>query len=152
MTRGTTDARSRAVALLARREHSRRELERKLRSKGFESGEVTAAIEDLADRGWQGDARFADTLVRTRVAGGYGPLRIRMELEQHGVEAAAGEAAMADVADWRGLACDVARRRWSAGLLRSDHAQRRKAVEFLVRRGFAPDDAHAAIADLSDPA
>lgn len=150
MTRAPADAKTRAVSLLARREHSRRELERKLRAKGFEPGEVAAAVEDLAAKGWQDDARFAETLVRTRVASGYGPLRIRMELEQHGVGETAGEAAMADVEDWRELARDVARRRWSRDAV-ADPARRRKAVEFLVRRGFAPDDAYAAIHSLADP-
>ena len=67
----------RALGLLVRREHSRKELTRKLAAKGLESEDVTAAVERLAAEGWQDDTRFAESLVRSRAGNGYGPLRIR---------------------------------------------------------------------------
>src|SRR3970282_1134696 len=75
----------RAVGLLSRREHSRRELTRKLCERGLAADEVEAAVEKLATDGWQDDARFAQFLLRSRVSGGYGPIRIRAELATHGL-------------------------------------------------------------------
>ena len=67
----------RALGLLVRREHSRKELGRKLAARGVEAGEAEAAIERLAGEGWQDDTRFAQFLVRSRAATGYGPIYIR---------------------------------------------------------------------------
>ena len=67
----------RALGMLVRREHSRKELTRKLASQGIDAGEAAEAIDKLAKDGWQDDLRFAEMLVRTRAAAGYGPIRIR---------------------------------------------------------------------------
>lgn len=146
------DPAARAIALLARREHSRSELVRKLAARGVEPERARCVVDELAGKGWQDDARFAETLVRTRAGSGYGPLRVRVELEQHGVDAADIQAAMAaEVACWREVAQGFAGRRWSAADL-ADPARRRKAVDTLIRRGFGRDDAYAAIDALEMPA
>ena len=85
----------RALGLLTRREHSRRELERKLTARGVDAGDAQAAVAKLADAGWQDDARFAESLLRSRIASGYGPRHIRAELGTHGLDDGAIEAAMA---------------------------------------------------------
>jgi len=54
----------RALGLLVRREHSRKELVRKLRGRGVEPEAAVAAVGRLAEEGWQDDARFAASLVR----------------------------------------------------------------------------------------
>src|SRR5688572_10908200 len=69
----------RALGFLVRREHSRKELTRKLNSRGLDATEAAAAVERLAGQGWQDDARFAESLVRSRAGNGYGPIRIRAE-------------------------------------------------------------------------
>src|SRR5690606_12886983 len=76
----------RAIALLSRREHSRRELERKLIQRGFGADEVAAALDRLQSAGLQDDARFAEALGRSRAEAGRGPLRLRAELAQHGLD------------------------------------------------------------------
>src|SRR5687767_12564106 len=64
----------RALGLLVRREHSRKELTRKLLARGVERDEAEAAVARLAGEGWQDDVRFAELLVRSRASTGYGPL------------------------------------------------------------------------------
>ena len=136
----------RALALLVRREHSRKELARKLADRGIEQEAASAAIERLTGDGWQSDARFAEMLVRTRVAHGQGPIRIRAELGTHGLDSEAIEAAMAPFdGAWRQAARDVARRRFGLELASADIAQRRKIADFLYRRGFDGDTVRAAI-------
>lgn len=125
----------RALALLVRREHSRKELTRKLAARGIESEAASAAVDRLTGDGWQSDARFAEMLVRTRVAHSQGPVRIRAELGSHGLDHDAIETAMsAFEGSWRQIAQDLARRRFGSGLVSQPH--RRKAADFLYRRGF----------------
>ena len=126
----------RALALLVRREHSRKELTRKLAERGIENEAASAAVDRLTGDGWQSDARFAEMLVRTRVANSQGPVRIRAELGSHGLDRDAIEAAMATFdGSWRQIAQDLASRRFGPDFI-SDLAHRRKAADFLYRRGF----------------
>lgn len=126
----------RALGLLVRREHSRKELGRKLKARGIEAEAVDAAITRLADEGWQDDARFAEMLVRSRVSGGYGPLHIRAELGTHGLDSAQIEAAMATFeGDWVENARDLICRRFGENGPQ-ELPQRRKAADLLARRGF----------------
>jgi regulatory protein len=135
----------RAAGLLVRREHSRRELKRKLTARGVAAEEAEAAVERLAGQGWQDDDRFAESLARSRAAAGYGPLRIRAELAAHGLAGEQIEAALAACeADWSENARHAIARRYRAAEL-SDPARRRKAAEFLFRRGFDHDSVYAAI-------
>lgn len=137
-------ATQRALGLLTRREHSRKELFRKLTSRGVDPVEVAAAVDRLAGEGWQDDARFAESLVRARSASGYGPRHIRAELGTHGLGTEAVEAAMATFeGDWTELARDLVCRRFGdAGP--DGMAQQRKAADFLMRRGFDMDSIRAA--------
>lgn len=143
----------RALGLLVRREHSRRELERKLVARGVEKDEATAAVARLRDAGWQDDLRFACSLARTRASGGYGPLRIRAELGTHALPAetvAAAFAALTEAGedDWPRMAADLVRRRF--GHVAGDAARARKAADFLVRRGFDGDSVRAAVRGLPE--
>lgn len=147
------DPTQRAIGLLARREHSRRELKRKLTTRGVEDGEAEAVLEKLAERGWQDDARFAQTLARTRIGMGHGPLRIRAELGTHGLSGEQIEAALEELApDWAEQARQAVLKRFTAADM-ADPQRRRKAAEFLFRRGFDHDSVRAATRyDPDDPA
>jgi regulatory protein len=133
----------RALGLLVRREHSKKELARKLAARGVEEGDAAAAIERMAAAGWQDDARFAASLARMRAGAGYGPLRIHAELGTHGLSdevIALAFAALAEAGedDWAGRARELVLRRFGADFA-ADLARRRKAADFLLRRGFDGD-------------
>ena len=149
----------RALALLVRREHSRRELERKLTARGIERHDARAAVDRMAEAGWQDDGRFAALLARSRAVSGYGPLRIRVELESHGLGAEVIDdafRALAEAGDdgWLEQACDQVRRRFPVAADEDTEAmwkRRRKAADFLVRRGFDMDTVRRASAfELED--
>lgn len=126
----------RALGLLVRREHSRKELGRKLRAKGIDAEKAEAAVAKLAGEGWQDDVRFAEALVRNRSGAGYGPLHIRAELGMHGLDSELIEAAMATFeGDWAENARDLVCRRFGESGPQ-ELAQRRKAADMLARRGF----------------
>ena len=144
------DAYQRALGLLVRREHSRRDLARKLAQRGVEPAEAEAAVERLAGQGYQDDQRFAEAFARDRTSAGYGPVRIRAELAGHGLsEDAIATALAACEADWSALARRQVERRWRPAEL-ADPARRRKAVEFLLRRGFDQGDAWSAVRSAPD--
>ena len=150
--RAQPSATQRALGLLTRREHSRKELARKLTARGVDAGEVETVVARLADEGWQDDTRFAESLVRGRANAGYGPLRIRAELGMHGLGRDEVAAALdAFEGDWGELARALVRRRFGETGPR-DPAQRRKAAELLLRRGFDGDSIRAATRfDPHDP-
>lgn len=150
--RGQPTPLQRAIGLLSRREHSRRELVRKLAARGVELPEAEAAVERLAGEGWQDDARFAESLVRSRAGSGYGPVRIRAELATHGLDDAVVSGAVASYGgDWLENARDLVRRRFGPGLDR-DLPRQRKAADLLYRRGFTGDQVRAVVRgiDLDD--
>lgn len=130
------DPRLKALELLARREHSRRELTRKLADRGFDADAAARAVGDMAERGWQDDARFAESLARSRMHAGHGPLRIRAELRLHGIGEDGIEAALAACeVDWNTQAADLLRRRFGTGEAPSRQETARRGA-FLQRRGF----------------
>lgn len=141
----------RAIGLLSRREHSQTELIRKLCARGLPSEAVEAAVVKLAADGWQDDARFAELVVRSRVSGGYGPIRIRAELGTHGLDREMVAAALVTFeGQWVETARDLVRRRYGPGVV-DNPALHRKAADFLLRRGFDGDCLRAAFrADPSD--
>ena len=134
----------RALGLLVRREHSQRELARKLTTRGVTADDAKAAVDKLKAAGWQDDGRFAENLVRSRAAAGFGPVRIRAELAMHGLDRELIGAALEGFeGDWNDLARDLIRRRFGPTAM-EDRLQQRKGAELLLRRGFSGDQIRAA--------
>lgn len=129
------DPRTQALKLLARREHSARELKRKLQARGISEHDADSAVAHAASEGWQSNPRYAEMLVRTRIAGGYGPVRIEAELEVAGLPGEEIRAALEDAAvDWDTLAAEVHARKFGAPPRSS--AERAKHYRYLQGRGF----------------
>ena len=82
------EARKKAMDYLARREHSRDELYRKMEKAGFEPNVALDAIDQLQKDGLQSDRRFVDAFIQARIGQGKGPVRIRAELSQRGIREA----------------------------------------------------------------
>ena len=72
--------------LLARREHGRVELTRKLRQRGAEAELIETALDRLTEEGLLSEARYLESFVSYRARSGYGTLRIREELSQRGLQ------------------------------------------------------------------
>lgn len=97
MSEAARDIRDNCLRWLAAREHSRKELRQKLAAKGFGCDEALAVIEELAGEGFQSDARYAESYARSRILKGYGPIRIRYELKQAGIDPDGEEEAAFDL-------------------------------------------------------
>ncbi len=125
-----------ALALLARREHSARELKSKLERRGLDDADSAKALAELQAKNYQSDDRFGEMLVRSRLEGGYGARWILAELRQHGIgEARARELIDAAEPDWPELVRRQLRRRYGSRKA-ADFAERNKRAAFLLRRGF----------------
>jgi len=131
--------RNSALDILSRREHTRLELSRKLRAKDFSDDEIEDQLDILKQEGLQSDERFAESYVNMRRNRGYGPLKIKQELQQKGV---AGE--MVDdfvefnAQVWIETACQAYDKKYSVKSLNTAN-ERAKRMRFLQSRGFTGD-------------
>lgn len=125
-----------AMDLLARREHGRAELSRKLRQRGAAQELIDPALERLAEEGLLNESRYLESYIASRARNGYGPLRIREELSQRGLPRGEIEQALsaADI-DWRAQLQDVWRRKFPA--LPKDARERAQQGRFLSYRGYS---------------
>lgn len=138
-----------AIGLLARREHSACELQRKLAQRGFDLSAIDEVIGRLAEQGWQSDRRYAEAYVRMRIERGYGAQSIRAELAQRGVASALIQSALdaADV-DWQACAQRQIQRHYHAPPANFDEKLRR--YRYLMARGFSPEQSREASAQWHD--
>lgn len=137
-------AQNSALRSLGRREHSAAQLKAKLEFRGYDDETVEQTVEKLTEKGWQSDARYAELLVRSRVAQGYGPVRIEAELSVAGIPDAEIAAALdAAECNWTELAQSVQQRKF--GSLPENMAERHKQYRYLAGRGFAPEQIFAVL-------
>lgn len=135
-----------ALRLLARREHSRLELARKLARRGWSEPAIEAAIDELAEQDLQSDERYAESYVRQRIAKAYGPLRIRAELSERGVDRAqVARALESESPDWFAIAANWYEKRYGTAAP-VDLREKSRRQQALARRGFA----HEHIRELFD--
>lgn len=134
-----------SLELLARREHSRRELTLKLSGRGFPDDVIALALDELERTGALADTRFTDSFVRSRIAKGQGPQRIRAELAQRGIaDSEADDGLRAADVDWLATIRAVRAKRFGAELPR-DYAERARQARFLQYRGFDSSQIRAAL-------
>ena len=126
------------LRLLARRDHSRRELERKLLRRGHEADEIASALIRLAELGYMDDAAFASGLVRRR-SSSRGPLALSAELAGKGIERSLAEAALALFAPDAQLeaATRIAERLYAAGPPLGYREALDRIGSKLMRRGYS---------------
>jgi regulatory protein len=140
---------SRALRLLAAREYSRTELERKLRPHEEQPGALAAVLDDLTAKGFVSEARVVESLVQRR-AGRLGAARIRQELQAKGIAPEAVAEAVAGLKESElDRAAEVWRRRFDA--LPSDAASRAKQARFLMARGFGGETVRKVLAGAGLP-
>ncbi|WP_454875892.1 recombination regulator RecX [Pseudomonas farris] len=126
-----------AMDLLARREHGRVELTRKLRQRGALPEIIDTALDRLTEEGLLSESRYLESFVSYRARSGYGPLRIREELSQRGLQRTDIELALRESGiNWQEQLEDTWRRKF-AGHLPIDARERAKQGRFLSYRGYS---------------
>ncbi len=147
---GDEPARAAALRLLARREHTRRELLDKLAQRGFAEAQASPVLDALAEEGLLDESRFAEAFVRSRIQRGQGPLRIEQEMRRRGLPGAlADEALAAAEVDWQAQARAVRAQRFGEQPPAGRREVQRQA-QFLQRRGFTAEQARAATLGAED--
>ena len=145
MDSSTKEARNKAVAMLARREYSRAELQAKLNAAGFPQPIIVATVSALEREGWLSDERFTDAFIRVRRERGYGPVRIRAELRARGVSDELIDQRL-DLRDpaWLRPLEQVWSKRFRARQ-GADLAERARQQRFFQARGYTTEQIHAVI-------
>ena len=126
------------MRFLARREHSRAELRRKLAPRVTEGDDLEAVLDDLARRGWLSDLRFAELTARAK-ARRFGPAKVAHYLKSRGVDEASIAAGVAAA----GVeACANMEAIWASRYkaMPADEKERARQVRFLQGRGFALEE------------
>lgn len=138
-----------SVSLLARREHSSLELQRKLLAKGFPEPLIEATLQRLAADKLLSDERFAEAYVQSRMNRGFGPLRIEAELRERGTPADLIKAWVTPNAQhWREQARVTWRKRF--GREPKDYQERARQMRFLQQRGYTTDQINAVFKTLKN--
>ncbi len=135
--------------LLSAREHSQKELARKLKSKQFDSNLSKAIINELTEQGWQSDTRYAESYSRYRIQKGYGPIKILFELNQQGIDHFDINPVLQDLdEDWQSILNQVYEKKYPAetGITPQEWNKR---YRFLTQRGFSNDMIKQLFKDLN---
>ncbi len=131
------DVRRRAMDLLARREHSRLELQRKLLLRGYSPDIIETVLNRLVQDNLLSDARFTEAYVNMRKKMGFGPMRLREELRERGVCATLIERELEAIQhEWPAIVARVRYKRFGPELP-TDFPSRAKQARFLHYRGFS---------------
>ncbi|HKX53520.1 MAG TPA: recombination regulator RecX [Nitrosospira sp.] len=128
---------TRALGYLARREHSRLELEKKLAPHAETPEELSSVLDGLEQRGFLSATRLVEQIVHTR-KGRFGSLRIAQELREKGIEENLIIAALPDLREGeQHRAHEVWRKKF--GVMPADARDFGRQTRFLLGRGFRPE-------------
>jgi len=127
-------ARVAALDALARRDYASEDLRLKLLQKGYDAAIVSPLLDALRDEKLIDDRRYAENFVAYHAARGQGPLRIRLDLQRHGVQEPVVEECLETYPDW--IAQLQKARLKKFGAQAPKNSDRRLQARFLSYRGF----------------
>ena len=137
--------------ILARREHSRAELARKL-APHAEADAIEALLDQFEQENLLSNTRYVEMLAHAR-AGKHGSLRLKADLRDKGVS----ESEMAEALESaRGQDLAAARAVWqrkfgaSSGAVADSAAERARQFRFLASRGFPSEVIRRVIGGIED--
>lgn len=128
------DLRERALRLLARREHSRAELTRKLGHAGFVQHEIDPLLDEFEEKKWLSDQRFAESYVADHRARA-GSVKLAYDLRQRGVSETVIEGVLSENRDTE---LERAHQVWQKkfGSAPADSTEKARQIRFMQTRGF----------------
>ena len=131
--------RLKAMDLLARREHSVKELLRKL-SERYEDWElISTVVSQLIEDNLVSDTRFAEMYVRSRIGKQFGPIKIKNDLRERGVSDHNITLAMNEAdQDWLQLIQKLSKKKYGE-TVPSEAKETAKRMRFFQSRGFDSD-------------
>ena len=131
--------------MLARREHTRTELARKLNPHAESAEQIETLLDQFVARGWLSEARFAESRANT-LSRKFGSRKIEYDLKSRGVsdevvERTVEQARIQELANCRAA--------WQKkfGVLPRDAAERGRQMRFLAGRGFSAEAVRQVLKD-----
>jgi regulatory protein len=132
-------ARASALGSLAMREHSVDELRVKLLNKNHDAELVEQLLDDLQQENLLSNERYACSFWRVRSEKGYGPMRIRQELQLKGISQALIDSALLEAElDFTELVKRVYQKKYRNQAI-ADFKDKQKRQAYLYRRGFGTE-------------
>ncbi len=145
MLESESDIKNAALGLLARREHSMKELVTKLKSRCCDEDLLENILFGLQENGYINDQRFVESFLRQRVNQGFGPKKIHFDMRGKGITAEMLDFAMQEQEiDWFELALETYRRkfRYEDNYDAKGYAKR---IRYMMQRGFDSEQTRYAI-------
>ena len=127
---------NKALDLLSRREHSRKELYIKLTKRFDCKDEINLTLDQLEKNNLLCDSRFTEEYVHSRRRKGFGPVKISMELEKRGVKDSLISSEIDKFNDWDKLAELSFKKRFPDGASKN-FKELQKQKNFLTNKGFS---------------
>ena len=143
-----SQGRAAAARLASGRMMSRKELAERLGRKGIAPDTAVEAVDWLESLGAVDDAAYAGAVARHYAAGGYGPGRVRQELQKRGIPRELWDSALAQLPD-SAAAIDKFLQSKLKGRT-PDRTTLKKLSDALLRRGFSWNDIRPALNRLGE--
>ena len=139
MVKGSS-LKTRALGYLAQREHSRLELEKKLRPHAKNSEELSSLLDTLEQRGFLSAERMLEQVIHMRKSK-FGSQRIVHELREKGIAENLIAAALPNIRETeQESAHEVWRKKF--GTMPADAKELGRQMRFLMGRGFTAEVIH----------
>lgn len=143
-----SEGRVKAAQLASGRMMSRKELADKLNRKGIAPDTAEEAVEWLTSLGAVDDAAYAGVIARHYAASGYGPGRVRQELQKRGVPRELWDDALSQLPDSADAIDGFLKKK--LGGRTPDRTTLKKLSDALLRRGFSWSDIRPALNRLGE--
>ena len=128
------DVYNKSLDLLSRREHSRFELVQKLIKRYGSINFLDEVINKLQELKLLDDQRFAEAYIKARTRKGFGPRRLKAELQQRRVSESIINHELSMINNWDEIAYNAFKKKFNSSS--SETKETLKAKSFLQNRGF----------------
>lgn len=126
-----------AVTLLARKDYSNGEMRRALHAMTDDGMNVEVVLQRLREYGYLNDRRIAENMLSRFLRKQYGPVRIRLELQQRGIARQVTESVISGCdTDWFQVAAESRIKKFGVDLP-SEPKEKARQMRFLQSRGFS---------------
>ena len=135
-----TRCKNSAIYSLAMREHSKQELRNKLKKKDYVEGvDINKLLAELEENNYLNEARFVESYIRYRSSRGFGPNKIRSELQIRGISTSLSNNGFEEAeVDWYQIAKEQLGKKFGSSLS-EDFKTKSKRMRFLSTKGFSND-------------
>ncbi len=140
-------ARNYVLYLLSRREYSVTQITTKLKQKKYAPEVIEPLLIEIKANNWQSDIRCASMLLRHGINSGHGPIKIKFQMQQKGINLEIIENIFSSLLDsnveamdtehfWHKMAHKAFLKKAGSNYNKNDFKTRAKLKQFLYNRGF----------------